>query len=133
MYLNGVKERAKYERDDRFTGPENKRAIHDWTVVPEFEALLGVMWYPTDSIQLYLGYDVMLFLNTVASPRPIDFNYSDVKLRGVSERQIAVFRQQFLQVAGPGIHIFFRVKDILHAVARSSLRKQLHQSAGIFW
>lgn len=78
LYLDSVKERAKYERGDRFVGPENKRAVHDWFAVPSFEAVLGMMWYPTEAIQVYAGYDVMLFLNTVSSPRPIDFNYSSL-------------------------------------------------------
>jgi hypothetical protein len=62
----------------KLTGPEQKRAKRDWTIVPELQGTIGVTWYATESIQLSAGYDVMAFFNTLASPRPIDFNYSSL-------------------------------------------------------
>lgn len=81
LFLDIVKERAKYQNALKvnipgFNAVANKKAIKDYTVVPELETKLSMMWYPTEGIQLSIGYDVMGFFNTVASPRPIDFDYS---------------------------------------------------------
>jgi hypothetical protein len=77
--IDTVKERAKYELEQRFQGlPENKRAKHDWSVVPMFSGTLSLQWYPTEFIQLSVGYQLMYFMNTIFSRRPIDFNYSNI-------------------------------------------------------
>jgi hypothetical protein len=81
VYLDSVKERAKYERGDKFSGPESKKSRREWTVVPELRGGLGVMWYPTEFIQVYMGYDVMGFFNTLSSQNPVDFNYTQVSPR----------------------------------------------------
>jgi hypothetical protein len=78
-FLNVVKERVKYETGLHDMGAaENKRAITDYTFVPEFDAKLSIMWYPTEYVQLNLGYTFMAFFNTVNSQMPIDFNYSSI-------------------------------------------------------
>ena len=78
-FIDTVKERAKYETGNKYGGrPENKRAKHDWTYVPSFVANAGLMWYPTEFIQVYAGYEVDVFLHTLASRRPIDFDYSNL-------------------------------------------------------
>jgi hypothetical protein len=85
LLLDSVKERASYVRGDRFgPAPESKRAKHEWTLVPELQAMLGVMWYPVQSVQIRAGYDVMAFFNTISSPNPIDLNYSSVDPKWVS-------------------------------------------------
>ncbi|MFO0877228.1 MAG: Lpg1974 family pore-forming outer membrane protein [Gemmataceae bacterium] len=79
LFLDSVKEQAKYETAAKYLGlPENKRGRREWSVVPEVNASLGMMWYPTEFVQVYAGYDVMYFMNTIASPRPIDFNYGNI-------------------------------------------------------
>lgn len=79
LYLNSVKERAKYELAAKFLGfPESKRAKRDFTIVPEFSGQLSLQWYPTEFIQVQIGYQLMYFLNTLTSRRPIDFNYTNV-------------------------------------------------------
>jgi hypothetical protein len=79
LFIDAVKEQAKYALFDKFTPPQNKRALREWRLSPELQGQLGVMWYPTEFIQIQLGYDVMTFFNTISSPRPIDFNYSALK------------------------------------------------------
>jgi hypothetical protein len=77
--LDTIKERAKYETAAKYLGlPENKYARGEWNFVPQLQAKAGLMWYPTEFVQLYAGYDFMVFFNTKASPRPIDFDYSNV-------------------------------------------------------
>lgn len=78
LYLDVVKKRVKYERGDRNAGPERKRSRTDYKLAPGFQGNVFLWWYPAEGIQVRLGYDVMAFLNTVASPQPIDFNYSSV-------------------------------------------------------
>jgi hypothetical protein len=78
-YLNIVKERTQYTTDRKFNGfAENKRARTDYTVVPEVDAKLSLMWYPIENVQVNFGYDVMALFNTVNAQMPVDFNYSSV-------------------------------------------------------
>jgi hypothetical protein len=82
LFVDSVKERAKYETGAKYLGlPENKTAKREWSFVPELQASAGMMWYPTEFVQIYAGYDFMAFFNTIASPRPIDFDYSSVNPR----------------------------------------------------
>jgi hypothetical protein len=79
LYLDSVKEIARYETAAKFLGfPENKRAKIDWNIVPEFQGTLGIMWYAWENVQLQFAYQLMAFLNTRASSRPIDFDYSNL-------------------------------------------------------
>jgi hypothetical protein len=81
LFLDAVKERAQYELGIPWLGTKNKRARLEYTVAGEFQPTLGLMWYPAEGIQLYVGYDLMLFANTLSSPRPIDLNYSSLTPR----------------------------------------------------
>ena len=85
LFLDVVRERVDYELGSRF-GPENKRSRTLWRAVPEVEVTPSVMWYPLEGIQLNFGWNFMAFFNTVASPQPIDFNYSalDPGLKDIS-------------------------------------------------
>lgn len=82
LFLDSVKEKAKYETAAKYLNlPQNKITKVEWSVVPEINASLGLMWYPTEFVQIYGGYDFMAFFNTRASPRPIDFDYSNINPR----------------------------------------------------
>lgn len=75
ILINSVLERVKWERGDEDAAKKSKR---EWTVVPQVSATLALEWYPTEFIQVRFGYDVMAFFNTMASTRPIDFNYANM-------------------------------------------------------
>ena len=78
-FFNVVKERAKYETGVSDQGAaEMKRAKTDYTAVPEFDAKVSLMWYPTEFIQFQFGYNAMAFFNTVVSQVPVDFNYGSL-------------------------------------------------------
>jgi hypothetical protein len=78
LLLDSVKEIAKYETALKFQGfPERKRAKADWSVVPQFTGTLSMQWYPTEFIQIQVGYELMYFMNTLTSGRPVDFNYGN--------------------------------------------------------
>jgi hypothetical protein len=88
LFLNSVKETAKYELGTKF-GPDNKRALRRVMVTPELQANLNLAWYPREGIQIRVGYDLMAFFNTISSPTPIDFNYG--ALTPPYERTFRVF------------------------------------------
>jgi len=69
---------AKYERGDRNIGPENKRADHDYHLVPEVGASLALNWFPYEGIQVKLSYNFMGYFNTEALEHPVDFDYSQL-------------------------------------------------------
>jgi hypothetical protein len=76
-FMNVVKEKASYERGYR-ADVENKRSRTQWTAVPELQVTPTVMWYPLEGIQFQVGWDFFCFFNTISSPRPVDFNYSNL-------------------------------------------------------
>jgi len=78
LFLDIIKERAKYELGEKDEAPQNKRAITDYRIVPEPEVRFNLMWYPHEAIELRVGYDAMLFFNTKASKTPVDFNWGQV-------------------------------------------------------
>jgi hypothetical protein len=83
-FIDIVKERAKYELALKDAPPQNKRAKTTYQLVPEFQLTPAIMWYPYEGIQVKVGYDLFAFLNTISSPRPIDFNYSALDPNWVS-------------------------------------------------
>ncbi len=76
-FMDVVRTSVDYQRGDR-GGPENKRGRTMWRAVPEFQITPSIMWYPLEGVQVQAGYDFFMFLNTVASPQPVDFNYSSL-------------------------------------------------------
>ncbi len=78
LLLDAVREKAEYATGLRFQGfPERKRSKTDWSVVPQFTGYLSMQWYPTEFIQMSVGYELMYFMNTITSGRPVDFNYGN--------------------------------------------------------
>src|SRR5262249_54046405 len=77
IFLDVVRERAKYERGDvKEGGPANKRSKTDYTAAPELRGTFNLWWDPYEGIQLRFGVDVQAFFNTISSRHPIDFDYS---------------------------------------------------------
>lgn len=85
LFIDSAKEKAKYETAAKYLGlPSNKQSKREWAFVPELQAEVGLMWYPTEFVQVYAGYSGWAFFNTRASPRPIDFNYATINPRYTS-------------------------------------------------
>ncbi len=76
LLLDVVKERAKYERGDFAT--EAKRAKTDFTVAPEVQGQLNLWWYPIEGVAIRAGYNAFAFFNTIASEKPIAFNFGSL-------------------------------------------------------
>lgn len=75
-FLDLVKERAKYKRADRQA--QSKNNVTEYTFVPALKGDLFLTWYPIAGLQLRLGWDGIMFLNTVYSPNPVAFNYGNL-------------------------------------------------------
>jgi hypothetical protein len=78
MYLDFIREKARYELGTKFAGPISKRTKSEWSPVPGAHATVSTVWYPIEGVQIAVGYDALAFFNTLAAPQPIDFNYSSV-------------------------------------------------------
>jgi hypothetical protein len=76
LLLNVVKERVKYELGDETI--QTKRGRETFTVVPNANANLNLWWYPTDGIQVRVGYNAMSYFNTRYMKQPVGFNYGAV-------------------------------------------------------
>ena len=78
-YMDIIKERATYETAAKFLGlPENKHARTEYNISPGFNGAIGLMYYPTEFIQIYGNYEFMAFFDTKSSRHPIDFNYGSL-------------------------------------------------------
>ncbi|MGE0529031.1 MAG: hypothetical protein AB7P49_18380, partial [Bdellovibrionales bacterium] len=76
LFVDFVKERAKYELGDQSTAAS--RARNEYTIAPMFQGDLSLWWYPTQGIQCRLGWDLLAIFNTVSSPQPVDFDFGSV-------------------------------------------------------
>ncbi|MCI0640360.1 MAG: Lpg1974 family pore-forming outer membrane protein [Gemmataceae bacterium] len=68
-----VKARARYETEARSASATRSRNLYAF--VPGAEGKLSFWWYPWEGIQVQLGYSGQIYLNTIGSRYPIDFNY----------------------------------------------------------
>jgi hypothetical protein len=76
LFANFVTTQAKYELGDLSSAASRTRNFAKLT--PELQAGVALWWYPYEAIQVRLGYDVMAFFNTMASPNPVDFNFGSI-------------------------------------------------------
>jgi hypothetical protein len=75
-FMDIVKERSKFETGAKYGGlPESKYARTEFTVVPQLQASVGLMWFPWENIQLFGKFQGMVFFNTISAPRPMQFDY----------------------------------------------------------
>jgi hypothetical protein len=77
LFLDSVYTMVDYQRGDR-EGPENKRGRRFWRPGAMAQVTPSIMWYPLEGIQLQFAYDFFAIFNNVASPQPLDFNYSSL-------------------------------------------------------
>src|SRR5262249_38163434 len=75
LYLDVVREKARYELGQKFASPQVKRSLVQYTLVPGFQGNFNLWWYPIEGIQLRVGYVLMAFFNTIGAPNPVNFNY----------------------------------------------------------
>ena len=71
--IDFVKGIEKYERGDHAIAA--KRARDVYTIVPELDAIFNLSWYPVEGVEFRVGYELMTYFNTAASPRPVSFNF----------------------------------------------------------
>ena len=73
IFLNVVKERAKYELMDNTI--QSKRSRTDFDFVPTAGANVNLWWYPVKGVQMRVGYSGNTFYNTTRMSEAIGFNY----------------------------------------------------------
>ena len=76
LYVDLVKTTANYNRGDGLIS--SGRSGRYSSIAPAFEMSAGMKWYVWEGITLGLGYDIQTYFNTLASPKPVDFNLSSV-------------------------------------------------------
>jgi hypothetical protein len=89
MFIDVVKERAKYELGQKDFVGQVKRSITDYAAVPELQGRLELAWHPIEGIECKLTYEGSVYFNTVASPHPVSFNVGG--LDPAFQRQVRVF------------------------------------------
>lgn len=75
-FLNVVKGRAKYKLGDETT--QSKYGRDTVTIVPSATAEVNLWMYPTEGVQLRIGYSALTFFNTRYMREPVGFNFSDI-------------------------------------------------------
>jgi len=70
--LNIVKERAKFEREDK--GTEAKRSWNEINLVPNLDWAINLTWQPVDGITFRAGYNIFNYFNTIYMDQPVSFN-----------------------------------------------------------
>lgn len=79
VFLNVVKERAKYKLEDEILNPiQNKRSVNEIDFVPTAGGNLNLWWYPVKGVQMRVGYQANTFYNTTRMAQPIGFNYGAI-------------------------------------------------------
>ncbi len=76
LLLSVVKQRAKYERGDRFN--QSKRSALDYEIVPNLNGHINLWWYPVKGVQMRVGYQAMNFFNTYQMDQPVGFDYGAI-------------------------------------------------------
>jgi hypothetical protein len=76
LYVDLVKTTANYKRADGLISAGRSGRLS--SLVPSAEARLGLKWYVWEGITIDLAYDVQTYFNTIASPKPVDFNLGNV-------------------------------------------------------
>jgi hypothetical protein len=106
LLLSVVKERVKYKLESPGNGgtiqPIASKASYDtWQLVPNANANLNLWWYPTEGVQLRVGYQALTYFNTTRMQEPVGFNYATPDPRYETQ----VFR--ILHGFNVGVALFF--------------------------
>src|SRR5262249_32152611 len=75
LLLDVVKTRAKYLLQDPNLAEEAKKANTEYRVVPHLAGNVNLFWYPIEGVQMRIGYNALLFFNTLSEKDPVDFNF----------------------------------------------------------
>src|SRR5205807_1841538 len=76
LYVDLVKTTANWNRGDGLVSSGRSGRLS--SLSPGAEVRAGLKWYIWEGISLEAGYDIQTFFNTVASPKPVDFNLANV-------------------------------------------------------
>ena len=93
-------ERDKYELSDK-TQESTKYSMDQYRFVPNVNGAINFWWYPTQGVQLRVGYEAMTFFNTLYMQDPVGFN------AGTSQPKYDVKAFRLINGFNAGIGFFF--------------------------
>lgn len=99
LLMSIVKQRAYYELGDKTT--KAKRSLNEFDVVPNGNVDLNLMWYPTEGVQLKIGYTFQGYLNTRKMEQPVAFNF------GALDPPYGTQAFRYVQGLNVGLGLFF--------------------------
>ena len=76
LFLDIAKTRVAWDREDRAVGAHRTRVFNRISSLAS--AKVNLWWYPIEAFQFTVGWDFLSYFNTMASPEPVDFNYSSL-------------------------------------------------------
>lgn len=105
-FLAVQKERVKYKQETftpvgSLSPVANRRSTTDYSLVPNANAEINLWWYPTEGVQVRLGYSAMTFFNTRYMKEAVGFNYGAID----PEYDVKVFR--IVHGINFGVGLFF--------------------------
>jgi hypothetical protein len=79
ILFDRVRAKAKYQRDDGESGgPQSKDGVMEYRITPNTTGSINLWWFPAGGIEMRVGYNALMFFNTVTSKYPVGFNYSKI-------------------------------------------------------
>src|SRR5262249_49508690 len=76
LFLDLVKARANWTLEDRSIVAHRNRNFS--LLSPMASGNIKLWWFPIEGLEFNVGYDAMLFFNTMANRHPIDFDFSPI-------------------------------------------------------
>ncbi|MCS7269462.1 MAG: Lpg1974 family pore-forming outer membrane protein [Gemmataceae bacterium] len=81
MLFNVAKMRAKYQLGENVPADiatQSKFGREEFRVVPNLNAAVNFWWYPVEGVQIRVGYQALMFFNTLHMDEPVGFNYGNI-------------------------------------------------------
>jgi hypothetical protein len=76
ILMDVAKQRAKYRLGDETI--QSKWGREEFRLVPNANAAVNLWWYPTDGVQIRVGYQALTFYNTLYMLEPVGLNYGNI-------------------------------------------------------
>jgi hypothetical protein len=77
VLIDVAKTRAKYVLGDKSV-QSPKYSRDEYRIVPNANAEFNLWWYPTEGVQVRVGYQVMTYYNTLYMDQPVGYNFGQI-------------------------------------------------------
>jgi hypothetical protein len=81
MLFEVAKMRAKYQLGENVPADiatQSKFGREEFRIVPNINAAVNFWWYPVEGVQIRVGYQALMFFNTLHMNEPVGFNYGNI-------------------------------------------------------